>query len=250
MAGGISGGGLEPSLRFLPADEPIDVGGESRILYDSTNDEFTVQTTDASNVFQDRLRIEGKTNTPIVEFVTRGSVDITRVESIIDGANLHLRHARLGPAALADNDSLGDVEGYGYDGVSYEIGGRIRFQTEEAFTASAHGTEIRLAVVPIGGTALTNVLRFRSTGNLDFEQSSTIQTNSGDLTLTASGDLVVGAAAKHPKFIGTTGLGDGASTDLTAPAQGTGGGPASMVADDWVPVIKDDGTAGWFPFFV
>lgn len=63
-------------------------------------------------------------------------------------------------------------------------------------------------------------------------------------------DAVTIDSAQAVRFHKATGVGDGSQTNLTAAAQGTGGGPASMSADDWIPVVKDDGTSGWIPFFV
>ena len=47
----------------------------------------------------------------------------------------------------------------------------------------------------------------------------------------------------------TTGVGNGASGNLTALAKGTGTGPASDVVNGWVPVVIN-GVSGWLPFFV
>ena len=44
-------------------------GSDSRILYDGGNDEWTVQTKNASGTFVDRLRIEANTNTPDIDAV-------------------------------------------------------------------------------------------------------------------------------------------------------------------------------------
>jgi hypothetical protein len=47
----------------------------------------------------------------------------------------------------------------------------------------------------------------------------------------------------------TTGTGNGTATNLTALAQGTGSGPASMAANTWIRATVGTAT-GWIPFFV
>ena len=47
---------------------------------------------------------------------------------------------------------------------------------------------------------------------------------------------------------GTTGLGNGSSTDLSALAKGSGTGPTNLIVQAWVPMTVN-GTAGWVPFF-
>lgn len=50
------------------------------------------------------------------------------------------------------------------------------------------------------------------------------------------------------QLLGAHGLGNGASTNLSAPAQGTGGGPASLAVEDWIEV-KVNGTNRFIPLF-
>ena len=67
----------EPKINFNPSPRynadgiPIRFGSsqDSRILYDGTNNEWTVQTKDVGGTFQDRFRIEANTNTPDVDLV-------------------------------------------------------------------------------------------------------------------------------------------------------------------------------------
>ena len=58
-----------PSPRFHADGIPVYFGSsrDSRVLYDAANDEWTVQTKDASGTFQDRVRVEANTNTPDVD---------------------------------------------------------------------------------------------------------------------------------------------------------------------------------------
>jgi hypothetical protein len=69
--------GTEAKVRFIPnprysADAvPVYLGSakDSRVIYDGTNDEWTVQTKDAGGSYQDRLRVEANTNTPDIDAV-------------------------------------------------------------------------------------------------------------------------------------------------------------------------------------
>ena len=60
-----------PNPRFNADGIPVYFGSsqDSRILYDAANDEWTLQTKDAGGTFQDRMRVEGNTNTPDVDLV-------------------------------------------------------------------------------------------------------------------------------------------------------------------------------------
>ena len=61
----------KPNPRFHADAIPVYFGSsqDSRIIYDATNDEFTVQTKDAGGTFQDRIRVEANTNTPDADLV-------------------------------------------------------------------------------------------------------------------------------------------------------------------------------------
>lgn len=69
--------GTEAKIRFIPnprysADAvPVYFGSskDSRIIYDGSNDEWTVQTKDAGGSYQDRLRVEANTTTPDIDAV-------------------------------------------------------------------------------------------------------------------------------------------------------------------------------------
>ena len=54
------------NARFHGDDIPVYFGSsqDSRILYDATNDEWTVQTKNAAGTLTDRLRLDANTNTP------------------------------------------------------------------------------------------------------------------------------------------------------------------------------------------
>ncbi len=55
--------------RFVPDDVPLWLGNarDSAIIYDATADELTLQTSNASAVLTDRIRVEAGTSTPFVE---------------------------------------------------------------------------------------------------------------------------------------------------------------------------------------
>ena len=63
-------------------------------------------------------------------------------------------------------------------------------------------------------------------------------------------DEIMLGTSNHTVNIPTTGtVGNGASTNLTALAKSTGGGPASDVVNKWIP-FRNGATSGFIPFFV
>jgi hypothetical protein len=125
-------------------------------------------------------------------------------------------------------------------------------------------------IVGCGGLTMAT-----SVGNLDL-QNGTIS-NSGNITMKAGGanlDLQAGAiqnvtsidGSSYARMLGfaadgdpgavastlmitnATGVGDGAQTNLKAPAQGTGTGPASLDAVGWFKVYDGTNTR-WVPMF-
>ena len=62
---------FNPSPRYNADGIPIRFGSsqDSRILYDGTNNEWTVQTKDASGTQTDRIRVEANTDTPDIDVV-------------------------------------------------------------------------------------------------------------------------------------------------------------------------------------
>lgn len=86
---------------------------------------------------------------------------------------------------------------------------------------------------------------------LDIAASVAICTGTTSWTVNGPGLLVAGDPPATSARIGigtTTGLGNGAATNLTALAKGTGGGPASMAVVGWYRVTFGTLT-GWSPFF-
>ncbi len=87
--------------RFVPDDIPLWLGGskDSALVYDSANDEFTIQTTNASGTLTDRFRIQAGLD---------GSVNIVLVGNhLVQGAAYHELGEIADPAApVADNARL------------------------------------------------------------------------------------------------------------------------------------------------
>ena len=168
---------------------PIYLGSsqDSRLLYDATNDEWTVQTKDTGGTQTDRVRVEA-------------NVDITRVELYNDdpgvtGIRLDSWHESASPAL---NDVLFQLRVYGEDAgsVKTQYGG-LRFLIKDATGGSEDGS-FELELVKAG--ALTKLLDYQ-TGAFAFQEATVVSTTTGALTLSPSGDLVL----KNGKnFIGDT----------------------------------------------
>jgi hypothetical protein len=58
--------------RFVPDDMPVWLGNnkDSALIFDNTNDEWTVQTRNAAGTLTDRLRIKANTDTPSADLVS------------------------------------------------------------------------------------------------------------------------------------------------------------------------------------
>ena len=72
--------------RFLGDDVRLRFGGsdDAALVYDSANDEFTLQTTDASGGLVDRLAIRAGTDTPVIVFNECGLDADLRIEGAAD----------------------------------------------------------------------------------------------------------------------------------------------------------------------
>ena len=91
-------------------------------------------------------------------------------------------------------------------------------------------------------------------GNISYQNCNIGGSASNDPIFISGGPTAVEAVGMGTitgplGIVATTGLGNGASGNLTALAKGTGSGPASDAVNKWVPV-SINGTDGWIPFFV
>ncbi len=59
------------------------------------------------------------------------------------------------------------LQGEGYDGASYAVGGRIYIQASETWTPIAHGTKLRFQTVPTGSTTVWDRMTISALGNVD-----------------------------------------------------------------------------------
>ena len=187
----------EPKIKFNPSPRynadgiAIRFGSsqDSRILYDGTNNEWTVQTKDVGGTFQDRFRIEANTNTPDVDLVdnpikwTSGRAVTAAQYSVgrdADGSNqLHLNVPTGATFEFSVNDAAqmvlgassltGNVVGSGASQVaagdhshaasSNTHNGQVDWDTAEAVTGTeysagrdADGTNQLHLNVPTGAT--------------------------------------------------------------------------------------------------
>lgn len=97
----------------------------------------------------------------------------------------------------------------------------------------------------VSGTANVN-----NQGQFSWAGCESFATNfvSGSATIVAAAAAGTGVSGTYTTLGGTTGLGNGGSTNLTALAKGTGTGPTSDVAAGWCPV-NVNGTSAWVPYF-
>lgn len=95
------------------------------------------------------------------------------------------------------------------------------------------------------GTALGRNASAAGTGSVAIGCDSS---GTGASTST-NNEIKLGTANQTVNIPTTTAIGNGASTNLTALAKSTGGGPASDVVNAWIP-FRSGATSGFIPFFV
>jgi len=81
---------------------------------------------------------------------------IAALESYGSGASIFATRQGGGtaaaPAAVGNGYGLGAYAGYGYDGTGFGEGGRLAFQTTQAWTGAAHGSQLTVFAIPNGST--------------------------------------------------------------------------------------------------
>lgn len=96
--------------------------------------------------------------------VARGSVNLVAGY----GATPYFAGARsdgtvTAPTAVS-NGNLVVMQGIGYDGTNWAIGGEVQVQASETWSAIAHGTSIVLQTIPAASTSLANTIGFSLSG--------------------------------------------------------------------------------------
>lgn len=100
------------------------------------------------------------------------------------------------PTALAADDEIGAIAGYGYDGTAYSASARawMWFNAAQNWTSSAHGTYINFATTPNGTTANAEVLRIHNSGGMVLGDATAVLTDPGAHNMYIGGTLrVIGA---------------------------------------------------------
>lgn len=125
-------------------------------------------------------------------------------------------------------------------------------QTADLFDVLDSGGTKVMNVTETAGPAYTIGVR-NNAGAIQFNPSNQFVINSGGALVLQNGagtQLILQVAASGTlRILGlTNGLGNGASGNLTALAQGTGTGPASDVVNAWIPILLG-AVSGWIPFF-
>jgi hypothetical protein len=112
----------------------------------------------------------------------------------------HARGTIASPAAVAQNDALGDFSAYGYDGAAFRQGVRIRAQVVEATPGStAFGSRLIVSIVPVGGASVVEAFRFDHEAGLQlFGANAVIDNNRLHVNRTATvATLHTGAVGKQ-----------------------------------------------------
>jgi hypothetical protein len=76
------------------------------------------------------------------------------------------RGSATAPTAIINNDVIGSMQNFGYDGTAFVNAGAVNWDATEAWTPSAHGTRIRFTTVSNGSTTLSERMRIDQNGNV------------------------------------------------------------------------------------
>ena len=196
--------------RYHADDIPVYFGSsqDSRLLYDPANDEWTLQTKNASGTQVDRIRVESNTDTPVAYFDVRGGMMIGLAASAPapDQSAVHIWEASAG-AVEADSESVLVLESNDRAILSLLAPDT---QAVGIYAGSPTGGALRGQLLYGGPThaqygdkwvffhAGANTLRWAS-NNMEFRQAQTLSTITGDLTLNPAGYAVLNSSK------GTTG---------------------------------------------
>ena len=144
-------------------------------------------------VAQTQLELEGTGDDVLVlngdSFV---GIQINAYRAASDQAVLNLRGARgteASPTATQSSDMVGRIQMHGYDGSSFQLGGRITIHASETWTGSARGSEIRFATIDNTTTAIDDRLIISHDGGFAFQQAATISTTTGEIRVSPANSI-------------------------------------------------------------
>lgn len=87
------------------------------------------------------------------------------------------------PVAVGNNQTIGNVDAYGWNGTAYAYAASIDFQSAQAFSGTGNGTYIGVNITPIGGTSPAYYNVWAATGVYNYQPAPTALTATATLTI-------------------------------------------------------------------
>ena len=118
---------------------------------------------DTETAFVHSVFLSPSTDTPQV--LVERSLKIIRTNSPnIRGVAYGSTGTLAAPAALSSADNLARLEGAGYNGTAFAVGGAVTFQAVAGWTVSSQPTRMLVQTTPAGSTTLTERFRIEDNG--------------------------------------------------------------------------------------
>lgn len=194
----------------------INASGNVVMAYDLTADDITGAS----------LSIPNAGATPAI---------VTRYNTGVSGANIHLRHARGtsgSPTALAANDSIGTINFVPYDGTGFNVSAaQITGFSGESMTGSAAGSGINFLTTPTGSTTPALAMTINPSGNVSMSYDLTVD----DVT---AGTLSIPNAGATPLVVTRYNTGTSGANIHLRHARGTSGSPTALSINDSIGTLN------------
>ena len=165
-----------------------DASSSPQITTDFTNDEFVIKSHTTSGTMLDcqdsgsnsvfSVEADGMVSCSKLTVVTPNDTEVAIYEAT-DAASpgsLHFYKSRntiASPTVVQNNDFLGNVKAFGYDGTGYKVGGSMNIKCTEAWSESARGCEYSFWTVKNSSTSTREVMVIGNDASLGIGELAT-----------------------------------------------------------------------------
>ena len=203
---------------------PQGTGQENQVVFWDLNNQLKAITGIEYDTTLDALALVG--NTIYGDYGetlwSRGYVDIRRNTDTYNPFLTFWRSRQSGNGAVQNNDLLGRISAYGYDGTGWSSGSRVRLNLRAAqnWSSTAQGTKLDVEVTPTGSTTPVTAVTIDQDG-IKNERTNTVRTKDYTLTVPGTGTAVLGSgtSGRIAKFSGTNVVGNSVMTETSAGVQ-------------------------------
>ena len=185
----------------------------------------TTQTFAGNKLFSNNLQVGGTATTTALALGNNVTVESTGTGGdVVVGygatpafIGYRSQGTEASPSTLSSSgQSLVELIGGGYDGTSWTNGAaKINLTTSQAWTSSAHGSEIRISTTPTGSVTSAEVMRIWGSGSVNI--GNTTDQGAAGLSIGATSQFTVDSSGNLVNSGNITSTGVYANTNATAP---------------------------------